>query len=242
MFSLFGQISRLQYDHPLRRLALRQVILRGSLSWFGKMRELAMLYKIDLLQALNTPWKKPAWKRHCKESIYTRSRISLLEGINSKKSVGHMLLDFKDTLKPNGVWNACIGRPHMVPAAISRSRMMTGRFSCNSAPWLREKTDGMCVLCGSEQETTPHLLTECSITQGRIKEAIANLRDIYRSENLEPPKDKHQLLSAMINGDRYSNIEDIVQLKKNNKQANIISNFICHSVYKLREERLNTLI
>ena len=80
------------------------------------------------------------------------------------------------------------------------------------------------------------------LVQGTIKEAIANLRDTYRSENLEPPKDKHQLLSAMINGDRYSNIEDIVQLKKNNKQANIISNFICHSVYKLREERLNTLI
>ena len=62
MFSLFGQIVRLPKNHPLKMVALRQLTIREneSGSWFGRIRELASTYDLDLSSQYMFPWSKAA--------------------------------------------------------------------------------------------------------------------------------------------------------------------------------------
>ncbi len=71
ILGLFGSIMTLKDDHPLRKLALRQMALKDgkSHSWFNYIVSTATTYDIDIQNAVVHPWPKKAWNRYIKESI-----------------------------------------------------------------------------------------------------------------------------------------------------------------------------
>ena len=245
IFSLFGQICRLHPDHPVKLLAHRQLVLRGpkSGSWFGMVGALAKKYNLNIQQMVNSPWKKLALKSYINASISSYWRCRLLA--NAKVSLTHLIIDPGEKLQPHGVWNACRGSPASQVPAVTRAKMLTGMFSCNTAPWLRTASESsyLCVLCEKAAETVIHLLTECSILAPRLNSHIKELQELYRREGKSPPATSYEIHSAILNGDCYKNATQylVVRLKENSRSGHLKSSYLCHLVYMARQDALNTL-
>ena len=90
--ALFGAISRLDADNPLRQIGIRQMALkeRHSKSWFRRVLDIGDKYGLDLQPIILHPWPKLSWKAHVKllvtqlwlrnmaEEAETRSTLSWL--------------------------------------------------------------------------------------------------------------------------------------------------------------------
>ena len=162
LLSLFGNITRLECNHPLRQLAMRQLAMKTSKSnsWFAQVARVAEKYEIDIHHALLYPWPKPAWKEYLKGVIYHTWKAEMLTKASSMSSLKWWIVG-DNNIK---VWNACKGRKHIVEAAMIRARMMTGKYILQStrSRYKQYKVDPTCPLCESMEEDLIHLLVVCT--------------------------------------------------------------------------------
>ena len=165
MLSIFGNITRLGVDHPLRLLALRQLSLARPKSWFCQLAHTADRYSIDIHQALLSPWSKELWKRHCKSSVRSYWDRKLLEEAFGMSTLKWIIWKPNLLGSPHGVWTSCATLPHLVPAARRRCMAMVGRMGTTYAKWKKPEP---CPLCHGEAETQLHLIIRCPELQVHI--------------------------------------------------------------------------
>ncbi len=71
---MFDTICRLNTDAPLKYMFYQQLSSEeNSTYWVAYAREIAQKYNIDLIKALNIPWRKERWKAY----IRTRDRTGV---------------------------------------------------------------------------------------------------------------------------------------------------------------------
>ena len=239
--SLFGQICRLPSDHPLRRLAVRQLAVRenNSGSWFGQLRNIADKYDIDIVLQLLYPWNKTSWKRHYKRIIQEAWEAKIKKDCHEKTSLSYVIWD-SDWLV-HGIWSACCGQPHLVEAAITRARMLVGRYSCGSSPW-RRGTEVLCPAC-SETEDLPHILYGCPVFRHITSKLRHKLESLYIRDSLPPPSSTQEWVSVILNGDKYLTADlQIMALKTNEAEGHKIASQICHKIHIQRDLYINDVI
>ena len=238
ILSLYGNITRLVYNHPLRQLALRQIGMADSrpLSWFKQLREICTLYKIDAVDVLISPWEKLQWKAYTKNAVRNHWHRQLIHEAYGKSTLNWISLDTMGRCTPHGIWHACRMKPHLVPAATTRVRAMTGRLSLQYAPWQKDKT---CTLCGEAEETTQHFIAECTKLVDIRNIIIPDLLSLYTEEGKPAPSSPYELTSACLNGDHYT-LESggRVWLEQAEDAQNLCS-LIVHKLYSERDTRIN---
>ena len=226
------------YDHPLRQLAFRQLGLADSrpLSWFRQLREIGTMYKIDVIDVLSNPWEKLQWKTYTKAAVRNHWHQQLIQEAYSRSTLNWISLDVMRRCTPHGVWNACRMKPHLVPAATTRARAMTGRLGLQYAPWKKDKT---CILCGAAEETTCHFLAECEGLLAIRKALMSELCALYTSEGKPPPSSPYEITSACINGDHYmTESGGRIWLSESEDCQNLCS-LIIHKLYSERDTLIN---
>ena len=247
IFSLFGQISRLHIDHPLHRLAARQLVMRNSNpgSWFTQLSKLAERYQIDISQALFFPWKKDVWKQYCKKSIIAYWKVNLLNDASQKSSLSRILWSFNINMKQHGVWKGCHGSPKLARSAEVRVRFMTARYTCAGSPWVRGPLGEIaeCKVCGDQPETLLHIVTSCSTILSRTSPLIDQLKNLLSVENKPSPQNRDELMSLLINGDCFfdQNSESVISIEENSDKAQTLTNRIFGVIHSTREKILNDL-
>ena len=249
-FSLFGQIARLESDHPLKRLAARQIVIRSpkSGSWFANLFKLASCYDIDLTQALFFPWKKETWKAYCKKTVATHWEFRLRSQIIVKRSLKMILWPKFALLEPHGLWQACRGSPREARAAETRARFLTGRYTCFASAWIR-RPDGSvetCKMCNRDPETLAHLMIGCKYVLHFTRPIISQLLHLFLAQNLPLPSDDAELESLILNGSSYwsDRLNLTVELRSNTPdwlQANKLANQIFHKIDYIRQTFLGDL-
>ena len=250
IFALFGNITRLDNDNPLKALALRQLALKDdkSKSWFCKIQELATTYHIEINKAIMIPWPKQSWKTYSKKAIVSFWHLKLIRDAQSKSTLKHIIWD-SSALNPHGVWVACEGRPGLVEAASTRARIMVQRYNINCVRWrqLKEETTS-CPLCGHANEDLEHFLITCPKLSEARKDAITEIQNLYCKENIDPPSTTSEVVSAILNGDRYARGSpggdytggpEVLQL--GSIAGHQLCTTLCTKLHRKREEILNDL-
>ena len=71
----YGSITRLNEEHPLRRLGLRQAAIPSEkrYSWFGNVHAVTRIYGIEatVMAATITPWQKSEWIEMIRSAMCT---------------------------------------------------------------------------------------------------------------------------------------------------------------------------
>ncbi|MCG8429955.1 MAG: hypothetical protein MJA29_02130, partial [Candidatus Omnitrophica bacterium] len=261
--SLFGAISRLEKEHPLWRIALRQLAIKSptSKSWFARIADLSSLYDLDVHKLLQHPWPKQNWKEYVSETIKGHWYGNLKADASTKSTLKWLLLDNCWVGKPHPIWQACRGKQHLVEAATSRARLLVGRSRLSADRARYEKSsDPSCPFCKADYEDAAHFLVVCPAFIKTRTPMIQSLCQLYREENLFPPKTTTEMCSAILNGWGYSRDLSIcdrkqteihtltlngsytlIKLNLNIIPANTLCSSICHKLLIERDYKLDDL-
>ena len=241
--SLLGQIARLDSEHSLKQLAFRQLALYddASGSWFCYVRKICRKYDIDIYHTLEFPMKKESWKRQIKKRVTNHHRTQTRTELHKKSSLKWLIWD-EGPYGVHPVWTSCEGKTHLIRAATTRTKMMTGRYSCGASAWRRD-TDSSCPICGCEWESVKHILLSCPCARGpAIYRRRLALLDLYTQESIPPPATPEEMTSALLNGDRYlANTGAIVEIAVNKIRAQLLSSLICHQTHIQRDHMINAI-
>ena len=234
VLGLFGQIARLNEEHPLRILALRQLSLRDrkSGSWFAYTYLIAKKYDLNILQILNNPMKKQDWKNYCDKTIDQHWRSTMIRKTTEMNSLKFLLPSSFFPLKTHGLWSACKGNPRLVKKATIRAKMLIRRYTCGASPWRKLR----CPVCDHEKEDIIHILSSCpKLYSKQILKYKEELKAFFIEENLPPPNSDEELGSAILNGDSFIKETSIIQLKKRQKEAHTVASLICYDIHVQRD-------
>ena len=229
---LFGQITRLRNDHPLRLLALRQLSLRDekSGSWFPYINSIASKYGLNILMLLNHPMKKSQWKSYCDNTIEQYWNSHMINTGQEMSSLKHFI--FNLPVKMHGVWTSCRGNSHLVDKASVRARMLCRRHTCGDSPWMKQP----CSLCGHVIDDEIHILAGCpKIESNESRINKIRLFSLFVQENLPTPSSPEEIAKTILNGDCFISDNEVIKLKKNNKEAHTIASVICYDMNKKRD-------
>lgn len=146
---LFGAICRLQYENPLRQLAIRQLGLSNrSSSWFIQLRKTAQKYNIDLISQWKHPWDSLSWKRLVREAIYGKCFTELLQDATEKTSLKHLDLGLCNRGIPHPIWKTSIYSIGETRKASIRAKLLTGTYLLQADIYKFKKLlSPLCQLC-----------------------------------------------------------------------------------------------
>ena len=133
---------------------------------------------------------------------------------------------------------------------------MTQRYTCNGVAW-RRSVNASCPLCGDALESLQHTLVDCPRSSHLANKKIAELQHLYNDELLPPPSSSSELLSAILNGDRYrrdspgvdpqlslslpQEYTNIIILKTNAIEGHIKATIICDRIHIGRQLIVNQI-
>ena len=243
ILSLFGAITRLEKDNPLRLLAIRQLSLPIKTSWFSYVHKIAKYYNIDIYDTLNCPPTKEAWKAFCKEIVFNQQWSELIMASKTKST----LVDFvanPEFRSPFGLWEAVRGRPDLQESSIIKAKLLVGRPGLKGDLW-RTRTGEVttCPLCNYPTEDTTHWLLKCpNLNEYRHK--ISEFLELWKLEDINPPNSDQELRSAILNGDRYVSEKtgEVCNLKFHAEHAQRITMNLCYKLMRGRDLLINDLI
>ncbi len=242
ILGLLGNITRLEVNHPLRALALRQLSVKDkkSASWFMYTQAIAEIYEINLFQIITAPWPKLTWKRFVKNTITEYWQEQLRAEAETKTSLNMWLIrGAGDNIK---IWSACCGKTHLVEATITRLRMLTGRYQIQTAraKFNQFEVDTTCPLCKKDPETMTHFLMECeSLEQVRCHK-LTSLQLQLESHKMRIPDTPYQWSLAILNGG--------IMVDENNACKSVYADVesacsrYCHYLHRQRDIMLNCII
>ena len=262
ILSLVGAIARLDWEHPLRQIGIRQ-LATGTLakqSWFVYAAETGLKYSIDVPNQLQHPWPKLTWKAHYKSTVQSFWENIIYTEAPRKKTLSWLIPQERGKCHP--LWLSCRGNPFHINAASTRARMLTGRFRVQATISKFSKGDisPTCCLCGLETEDIEHMVARCPSLAEVRSEKIKELCSMYIEEGLQPPTSTTELTSAILNGAAYrrddkkqpNNIHEIgstqlgdtevnvhIKLRENVARANIATSKLCLQLQTQRDHAMN---
>ena len=241
IMSLFGNICRLPKEHKLLQIGQRQLASRldSKHSWFTMVDGIGQQYDLDIHSNLRMPKPKTEWKNIVKAAVKTYWERTLNDSLREKKTLQWYIPQPYPNV--HGLWDTCRGDPRMVEAATCRARMLAGRFKTRElqVKYSDKDMDAKCDLCRRETETIHHLLIRCPALEIHRSNSVTKLTDLYKQQGVTPPNEEGELVSAILNGDRYisssyQNLAPIVLQKNTSSAANKLCNLLC---LKLARER-----
>ena len=148
-------------DHNsiLYQVAMGQLATKSlaSNSWFTTINKLALKYDIPSLhKILNNPPGALEWKRLVKKSVHAHWQKTL--SLATKQNSTLALLP--DLVEPPSLENVALNT-HAVSRARLQTWVFTNTFTLQSHRSTFYKEDIRCKICGTEPETTVHLLARC---------------------------------------------------------------------------------
>ena len=157
-------------------------------------------------------------------------------------TVKHLILNAADIRHPHSVWKACATSPYLVPAAMSRARIMVGRAGLRYSSW--RKGDTHCPLCLGESESIPHFLVSCPELDRPRAPIIKELCSLYSNDGKRPPRHTSELVSAIINGNCYTEASSIsiVSLEHTTEGAQNLCSSLCHKLTQTRDHIINSAL
>ena len=202
---LFGAICRLDHDHPLRRLAIRQLSLPDSSnSWFVYVRAIAAEYDVDLIQAWNMPWDKLLWKKYTKEAVYSRWHIRLVEAASLKSSLKFLDLQLCYRDKAHPVWDTSRLRTGDTQKAMIRAKLLTGVYTLQTnIHKMKKSEDDICLLCKSAPEDVRHFICQCPALQQIRSPWIEQIIDRLNIKLVSVAPNGEELVKLILNGGKY---------------------------------------
>ncbi len=207
LFSFYGNITRLDRQSSLRRLAERQLAVKeeGSKSWFLALARLGESYRINIHQALANPWPKEIWKRHVNRLIKASWLDTLSLEASKMKTLYWLIVHPHWTGSPHPMWQACRGKPYQMEASEVRAKLLVSRYPLqyNRVNFTKQESDPSCPLCHDGIEDVVHFLTSCPALGTMSEGKIYDLQQMYASEGLPPPGTPEEVTSAILNGWGY---------------------------------------
>ena len=204
ILSLYGNITRLKEEHPLRRLGLRQVALPSEkrYGWFGNVCAVAGIYGIEdsIMAAIISPWQKSEWKEMIGKAVNTHWVNCTKTEAEGKSSMKYMspILDPRSAhhLWPRG---GCASRKRV--AASFRAKMLTGSYilQANRARFNQNSVDPTCPLCLSEPEDLPHFLLSCTKLSSTRNLYLPRIKRIASDLGIFLPEDYVSLCKNLLN-------------------------------------------
>ncbi len=236
VLGLFGSITRLEPNNPLRLIALRQLAMKDehSHSWLAYTRSIGERYGIPLHESLLHPWPKLTWKKYVQitvDSYWYEKRSMAVEHKTSLK----WLIPLPTCIKgPHPLWLVCEGSQYHIQAATTRARMLIGRYQTRRLINLFRPDES--------KEDIAHLLTNCPALEPHRKEKIAVLKKMYADEGSPPPETPNELCSAILNGSAYevsgsqhgSHVIHLSSLE-NHSLVHKLMNSLCHTLHIQRD-------
>ena len=164
--TLFGNISRLTSSSIEKRIAHRQLNIKGqkSNSWFVALRELCFKYDLPQpLDILNDPPGKEKWKRIVNKQVngYWTARLSHQSTLYSSFKYLHTE-DYSYGQRHPVIQT--IGNAREIPRISTKLKLVTGTYilQSNRAAFNQNAIDPTCLLCKNGEETIKHFLLSCT--------------------------------------------------------------------------------
>ena len=222
ILKLFSAICRAESNTTLKRMAHRQLAMANKHSWFHQVLRLCEQYGISGKLAVDAPWRKLTWSSYVNNAVKSYWKQKLLEKASDKSSLKMINSDNLIALKPHSLWTSCSRDPRMVPAAVTRAKLITNTY------WVQQRrakvnnnnTDPTCMLCHEETEDITHMLLKCKSTD-KIRQPIIN----KIQQNNFFPTNARDLLNGPVN-----NNEPL--------RTNILISDLCQRLHREREKLL----
>ena len=203
ILSIFGNITRLPYDHPLKRIAHRQISLPGKEGWFKMVIRVAAKYKIDavLKASLLSPWSKASWKFFFKSVVLNSWLIKMKQNAESKSSLRFMKLEHINSFSAHHLWprGGCSSRSRV--AASYRAKFISGSYilQANRARFNQNSVDPTCPLCQGAPEDLPHFFLSCPSLNSTRQRHLPTVMNIATALGLPLPTKPDLLCKSILN-------------------------------------------
>ncbi len=242
LLGVFGTISRLQNDHTLYKLALRQMALmeHKSHSWFVYICDIAARYDIDLHQVLLNPWRKREWKRYTRTLVEGYWWDKLMNGASTKSSLSWLDLSGCRVNKAHEVWKAARGNNYQIEAATIRIRMLVGKYMVqgNRARYNQNAVNPACPLCSHPKEDMMHFIAECPALEEYRTAKQASLVKLCLMEGIACPNSGSEWCGFILNGPATDS-NKMTNNGSDNKSINRLCNLLCIALHKARDIQIN---
>ena len=205
ILTLYGAISRANNNTTLQTLRIRQIALGITGSWFFEVTNICHKYKIDVESTLQTsiPWRKDTWKEYVNSAVKGHWLKHLIEATIQKTSTRWISITSFRNLQSHPVWSSCISNSRLVPAAVTRARMLTRNYPVQARKLKYKQTSSaLCPLCGDGEEDLEHFLLLCVTSQH-----IRNKKLQYIQSLGFTPTSAEELLNGPSSQDRRINRE-----------------------------------
>ena len=180
VLSLFAAITRLQNDHPLYMITLRQATVTHNKGWVAMAIAVGEKYNIKstMLASLLSPWKKSRWKSFTQLVVSEHWLIHIRQSAGEKSSLKYLNTDHFSFKSAHHLWPnyGCSSRKRV--AASFRAKFITGSYilQTNRARFNQNAVDPTCPLCHLAEEDLPHLLFNCPALQGQRDKLLTRIK------------------------------------------------------------------
>lgn len=228
VLTLFGSICRLSMDHPLRRMAKRQMATQAqtSKSWFSRAKQIGELYELNLDSQLCSPWPKRTWKKFIQERIRIYHHYETSRAAQKKSSLKWVKV--REGKGSHPIWKTCRANKRMLSGANIRARLLVGRYPTQALRAKFEKQSPTCQQCHQGEEDTLHMVAKCEKTRHLREELLIELGNLLGTEETNRLRSPVELCTIILNGP-----EGIPSTEKNSRINNLF-NKLC---IKLDEAR-----
>ncbi|KAH3754102.1 hypothetical protein DPMN_188763 [Dreissena polymorpha] len=121
---------------------------------------------------------------------------------------------------PHNLWKSTCPKQHEVQRAEIKARLITGTFilQTNAMKINKSEVSATCKLCGSDDETTEHLLGSCSALSQIREENLTRLNVILSNDNIFTTitQDSGMLIQIILDC-THSSLKDHVILSRDQK-------------------------
>ena len=239
--TLFGNISRLTSSSIEKRIARRQLNIKGqkSNSWFVALRELCFKYDLPQpLDILNDPPGKEKWKRIVNKQVngYWTARLSHQSTLYSSLKYLHTE-DYSYGQRHPVIQT--IGNAREIPRISTKLKLVTGTYilQSNRAAFNQNAIDPTCLLCKNGEETIKHFLLSCTALSSAREPIIDIITDTCASLLSNPTNDPDRLLQLILDSSACSKSTPKCDLHKL-KTIEFQSRRLCHALHCERYKRL----
>ena len=182
---LFGNISRLIMEAVEKRIAYRQLNIKGhrSNSWFIAIRELCVKYDLtNPLELLQDPPSKESWKRTVNKQVNSYWTTRIGRSVEMYTSLRHLHAgEFRYGRRHPVI--RTIGNAREIPRITTKLKLVTGTYilQCNRSAFNQNEIEPTCLLCKTDIENTEHFLLCCPALHSARQSILDIINGLYSS-------------------------------------------------------------
>ena len=192
ILTLYGAISRLPTNSPIKQLAERKLTFGQKGSWFIYMKDIATMYGMTeiILASFYAPWDRIKWKHFITSTISNYRFGKLLEGTQTKSSLSWFNTSLCRSGRPHHLWpvQGCDSSTRL--AAGYRAKILTASniLQSNRARFNQHEVDPAWPPCSATTEDIPHILMECPALKPAHDKHLPTPSNLCKSLDITVPK------------------------------------------------------